>query len=120
MEDIGMHPDYRSGVSEFEECHICHRQFPILGNCAGCGKATCPDCVSQVPGTCKKCARILCPFCKEEIAKNGGCDSCGFVWDTGWDKDWLEFQMQVYDGDLIDRDAQEVAERRAAAERGVL
>ena len=50
MEDIGMHPDYRSGNDRPEVCHICGREEEgdrLIYACYECGKPTCRDCIER-------------------------------------------------------------------------
>jgi len=56
MEDIGMSPDYRSGISDIGTCHVCERQgrADLLERCQICGRPMCPDC-RQDDETCVDC-----------------------------------------------------------------
>ncbi len=44
MEDIGISPDYRSGVADFEECECCGNMVPFTDYCDGCGRMLGPGC----------------------------------------------------------------------------
>lgn len=59
MEDIGMSPDYRSGVIEEGICSVCEGVRPIayLFRCRECGDDFCPGCgdVSWPRSTCYEC-----------------------------------------------------------------
>ena len=61
MEDIGMHPDTQSGVSESVECHICHRTGPdaLAEYCSECMNPAGPDCCEDYHGeiVCDECAQ---------------------------------------------------------------
>ena len=50
MDDIGMSPDYRSGVDDdAQECHVCNREMPgaFVDACYCCGKPTCKACINH-------------------------------------------------------------------------
>ena len=57
MQDIGMQPDYRSGVSESVECHVCHRTGPeeLAERCPECGEMVCPECYVPDYELCQDC-----------------------------------------------------------------
>lgn len=60
MEDIGMSPDYRSGIDDLLWCSICSRSTPnyrLVDTCTYCGKDVCVDCstTDRTTLTCNEC-----------------------------------------------------------------
>ncbi|NIV31592.1 MAG: hypothetical protein GWN58_19530 [Anaerolineae bacterium] len=65
MDDIGMDSDYRSGVSESVECHVCERTGP-----------------DELATICSECRRPACPDCHDTYMDEPVCDMCAI--EKGW------------------------------------
>jgi len=63
MEDIGMHPDFRSGYGE-ERCAVCNRRIE-----------------SHNSDVCVECDREVCLDCLEETDDGPVCIECWEGWD---------------------------------------
>jgi len=61
MEDIGMHPDYRSGRDHLGRCDICDCTGDsfYLERC-DCGRDVCPDCRTEDDGI----HQVVCLVCE--------------------------------------------------------
>ena len=59
MDDIGMSPDYRSGIRNDASCMVCGELWRIdfLETCTECGEDVCPHCCKQHRGgvICQEC-----------------------------------------------------------------
>jgi hypothetical protein len=59
MQDIGMSPDYRSGISDTVQCQICYRHIygARIETCAYCGRNVCPQCSTDYRSgaACRDC-----------------------------------------------------------------
>jgi hypothetical protein len=63
MEDIGLNPDYRSGVPDSGPCELCGREWYVdrLETCTECGRTVCPDCGED------QMVRFVCDDCLDDI-----------------------------------------------------